>query len=43
MARQVYVPAAQLTSYEKNMRLSDVAGKTTGDPALLVPAIQRAV
>jgi putative ABC transport system permease protein len=40
---QVYVPAAQLTSYEKNVRLSDVAVKTTGAPAVLIPAIQRAV
>jgi putative ABC transport system permease protein len=40
---QVYLPAAQTTSYAKNTRLSDFAVKADADPTSLAAALQREV
>jgi predicted permease len=40
---QVYLPAAQTTSYATNTRLADLAVKADGEPASLASALQREV
>jgi predicted permease len=40
---QVYLPAAQTTSYAKNVRLSNFAVKADADPTSLTSALQREV